>query len=285
MMFYRTDIFEELGLTPPKTWQEFEETVAQLQTKNMQVGISDLFTTHLMQKGINVYNEDLSQTNFDKPEAVEAFEHSMQYFTHTGLPDVFDFYNRFRSGEMPMGIQDISQYNMLSAAAPEIKGLWEMVPIPGTETEDGSVICTEPGSASSAAVLFKKAKDNPGAWEFIRWWAGAEAQSRYGNDLEMILGTAARYMTANKQAIRALPWSNKELGNIFAQWDQVKGIPTIPASFTRARASSFVQVSGFRGSIKSVRSEPSSSITIQRTSMFPVTGRISIFFTVPAIDE
>lgn len=231
MMFYRTDIFEELGLKAPENWQEFKEIVALLQSKNMQVGIPDLFTTLLLQQGIDVYNEDLSATNFEKAEAVGAFEEAMRYFTHTGLPDVFDFYNRFRSGEMPLGIQDIAQYNMLSTAAPEIKGLWEMVPIPGTVAEDGSIIRTQTSGALTAATLFSRAKNNDDAWTFLRWWTGAEAQTRYGSDLENTLGTAARYMAANDEVIKALPWSNKELDNIFAQREFLKGVPTLPASY------------------------------------------------------
>lgn len=230
MMFYRTDIFEELGLEVPQTWQELKEIIALLQSKNMQVGLGNLFTTLLLQKGINLYNEDLSATNFDKIEAVEAFEEAMRYFTHTGLPDAFDFYNRFRSGEMPLGIQSMGQYAMLSTTAPEIKGLWEMVPIPGTVEEDGSINRTQSATAS-AATLFGRAKDNEDAWTFIRWWAGAEAQTRYGNDLEMTLGTAARYLAANNEAIKSLPWSNKELENIFAQREFLKGVETIPAAY------------------------------------------------------
>ncbi len=244
MMFYRTDIFEELELTPPRTWQEFNETVAVLQSNNMQVGIGDLFTTLLAQRGISVYNEKQSATNFDNAEAVDAFQTSMQFFTHYNLPDVFDFYNRFRSGEMPLGIQDISQYSMLSAAAPEIRGLWEMVPIPGTAEDSGSINNSEPGSSSTAAVMFGKTKDNPNAWTFLRWWVGAEAQARYGNDLEMTLGVAGRYIAANRDAVKQLPWSNRELESIFAQWESIKEIPTLPASYylTRGLTNAFRNV-------------------------------------------
>ena len=83
--------------------------------------------------------------------------------------------NRFRSGEMPLGIQDISQYNMLFAAAPEIRDLWEMVPVSGTVSEDGSINNSEPGSSSAAAVMFGRVRDNKDAWTFLRWWTGAEA--------------------------------------------------------------------------------------------------------------
>ena len=45
--------------------------------------------------------------------------------------------------QMPLAIQTYTQYNQLSAAAPEIEGLWDIAPIPGTivgQDENGNVI-------------------------------------------------------------------------------------------------------------------------------------------------
>src|SRR5690606_26674533 len=36
MMFYRTDIFQELGLTPPQTWKEVTEMIPSLQKHNLE---------------------------------------------------------------------------------------------------------------------------------------------------------------------------------------------------------------------------------------------------------
>ena len=38
---------------------------------------------------------------------------------------IYDFYTRFRYGEMPIGIANVEFYNTLVGAAPDIKGLWE----------------------------------------------------------------------------------------------------------------------------------------------------------------
>ena len=243
MMFYRTDVFEELELTPPTNWQEFVETVAVLQSNNMQAGIPDLFLTLLLQNGISVYNEDMSATNFEKPEAVEAFKTSMKFFTQSTLPDVFDFYTRFRTGEMPLGIQPYSMFNTLSAAAPEIRNMWEMVPIPGTVREDGTVNNTQSGSGT-AVILFNHVENQEDAWTFLKWWAGAEAQQRYGADLEMIMGLAARYTPANPEAMKGLDWSNRVLDNLLAQWEVLEEVPTIPASYylTRGLTNAFRNV-------------------------------------------
>ena len=40
MMFYRTDIFEELGIKVPQTWDELIEISTVLANNNMQIGVS-----------------------------------------------------------------------------------------------------------------------------------------------------------------------------------------------------------------------------------------------------
>ena len=42
MLFYRTDIFEELGLEPPQTWDEFSHALEVIQKANLQVGINEV---------------------------------------------------------------------------------------------------------------------------------------------------------------------------------------------------------------------------------------------------
>lgn len=63
-----------------------------------------MFDTLLLQKGLNYFDDSRSSTNFDKPEALEAFREWTDFYTKYGLPQDFDFYNRFRTGEMPIGI-------------------------------------------------------------------------------------------------------------------------------------------------------------------------------------
>lgn len=131
MMFVRTDILEELGLEAPDTWEEMYTVAAVLQRKNMEIGIPSnigMYATLLYQNGGSFFTEDLRQTRFDSEEAVDAFVTWTNFFSRYGFPLSFDFYNRFRSGEMPIGIAAYTTYTMLESAAPEINGRWEMLP-------------------------------------------------------------------------------------------------------------------------------------------------------------
>ena len=137
-----------------------------------------------------------------------------------------------------MGIQSYTMYNQLTAAAPEIKGLWAMAPIPGTLTENSAVNRAQTSSGTAAIMLKSCVKKGlaEDAYEFITWWTGGEAQAHYGNQLEAIMGVAARYTPANTEAFEKLGWSGKESAEIKEQWKWVTATEQIPGSYYINRA-------------------------------------------------
>lgn len=233
MMFYRTDIFHELNITPPRTWNDFYMTAAVLLKNNMTVGISpdlNTFETLLYQQGMTLYNDSRTKTRLDEPEALTAMKQWTQFFSKYGFPQSFSFFNRFRTGEMPLGIQMYSTYNQLMAAAPEINGLWEMLPVPGVLMNDGSVNrCVS--ATGTAAVILNNAKDKEACWSFLKWFVSAQTQYEFGVGTEGLLGIAGRYNTANLAALIRLPWGEAELENIEAQLNNSLATPQIPASY------------------------------------------------------
>lgn len=251
MLFYRTDIFENLGIKPPNDWDEFYKALVVLEQNNLQVaipetnaaqpGISDgisTFNKFLYQNGGRYFNKDLSAARFDEAVAVESFERWCELYTRYSVPRQVDFFNRFRTGEVAMGIQSYTMYNQLTAAAPEIKGLWAMAPIPGTLTENSAVNRAQTSSGTAAIMLKSCVKKGlaEDAYEFITWWTGGEAQAHYGNQLEAIMGVAARYTPANTEAFQKLGWSGKESAEIKEQWKWVTATEQIPGSYYINRA-------------------------------------------------
>ena len=93
----------------------------------------------LFQNGGELYNGTGESTSIDEEAGVKAFEMHTRFFTHYKLPTLYNFVNRFRSGEMPLGISSYSTYNTLVVFAPEIRGLWDFTLIPGTLKEDGTI--------------------------------------------------------------------------------------------------------------------------------------------------
>ena len=240
MMFYRTGIFEEMGLAVPQTWEDFFKTVRILQRSNLQVGVPvpsgtllgnyDLFTAFLYQNGGSIMNEDGTRAVLDSPEAIEAFTTWTNLFVDMGLPLSYDFYSRFRTGEMPLAIQSYTQYNLLMTSAPDLTNLWKMVALPGTMREDGS-IDRSIMSGGTACGISSGCENPEAAWEFIKWWTSAEAQYEYGTQLETIMGAAVRYDTANLEALRMLPWSAEEYEQLHTQILAIREIPETPANY------------------------------------------------------
>lgn len=93
-----------------------------------------------------------------------------------------------------MAVADYTQYNQLTMFAPEIKGLWGMLPVPGVLQEDGTVNRAAAGTVTGAVIL-ANSKMPEEAWRFLRWWVSAETQTQFGQGLESIVGAASRYNT------------------------------------------------------------------------------------------
>lgn len=247
MMFYREDIFNELGLNPPQTWEEFYAIIELLQKSNLEVGVLEtnalnagissgisFFEKLLLQNEGTYYTDDLTKTAFDTEVAYNAFRAWTELYVEYGLDRSFDFFNRFRTGEMPIGIMGYGVYNQLYAAAPEIRGLWKMTSIPGTKQADGTILRTET-AAGTSAILLDNCKNKDEAWEFIKWWTDSSAQGAYGSELEASLGVAARYDTANIEAFDSIGWTEEEANVLKAQWELVTDIPQIPGNYFISR--------------------------------------------------
>ena len=235
MLFYRTDIFEELGLDVPQTWDEFVNIANQLHLHQLDVGIPinvdvSMYYTMLMQNGGRVFTDDLSQTLLDTQVSVNAFSQWTHLFTETGLPLSYDLFNRFRSGEMPMAIAPYNACNQITSAAPEIRNLWNMVEIPGTVMPDGSINRVQ--SASGTASVILASTEHPDeAWEFLKWWVGETAQIRYAQDIESRVGTIGRVASANTKALASLGYANSVKVALMKQRESVREIPQVPGNY------------------------------------------------------
>lgn len=263
VMFYRKDVLEELDLEVPNTWKEFIEMLPTIQGNNLSVGIPtaagssttttqastavastapdlSLYFTLLYQYGGDMYNEKGTKTTVDDEAGVKAFDDYVRYFNDYGLPTIYDFVSRFRSGEMPIGISAYSTYNTLMVSAPEIRGLWDFTLVPGTEytDENGNTYIDRSDFITGNATMMIKTEDENlrnNSWEFMKWWASIDTQVRFGREIEALLGSSARYATANKDAFAQLSWSNDDIEILSAQWDQTVGIREVPGGYYTGR--------------------------------------------------
>ena len=297
MMFYRKDIFVELGVSVPDTWEDFYNIIYSLNKEELDIGFPtgiggatllmyqqgetyydegnydyylDLFRTYYNEKGYgNEYTDvddyllnglhytyvdadgnvrpktDGMTINLDSDVALADFKKVCELFTLYDFPVSYSFANRFRSGEMPLTVTGYGEYNSLIVFAPEINGLWEFTPLPGTAYEDPETGETRVNNTTVGAVttmlLMRSVNDKNalGAWTYMQWWMSAEVQSAFGNEMIALLGPSAKQATANMTALEGMSWSKDEFDNLLAQFKAVECTPEYPGSYIVGRYTNF----------------------------------------------
>lgn len=265
MLFYRKDIMSQLGLAIPQTWKDVIAMLPVLQKNQLNFGMPTAsavgstitaYTILLYQNNGSLYSGTGEQSTLDSAASVEAFSFLTSLYKNYEIPISIDFVNRFRSGEVPIGIADYSTYNQLSVFAPELAGLWGFTSVPGIRQADGTVNRTVPGTVT-ASVMMEQCKDKQLAWEFMKWWTRSDSQVKFGRELESVMGTAARYPTANMEALYQIPWTKECFTELMNQWKSVKGIPEVPGGYYTPRYLDFA----FRKSVYDTSSDPGEAIT------------------------
>ncbi len=245
VLFYREDVLAELGLEPPQTWDDLIGLLPTIQGNNMSVGVPypdittvdmSILNSLIYQHGGSVYDDEAMHTTIDREDGVAAFKLYTSLYNDYGLPTVYDFVSRFRSGEMPIGVASYSVYNTLTVSAPEIRGLWDFTLFPGTLREDGTIDRSVHAAGNSCMMIAtdnQKIKDN--AWEFLKWWVSTDVQVRYGREIESVLGSSARYTTANRDALAQLAWSADQLAILREQMSHTVGFREIAGGYSTTR--------------------------------------------------
>lgn len=246
VLFYRTDILNELNLTVPETWDEAYNIMFELQKNNMEFGVPtglNGYALFLYQFDGELYTADGTASLLDSDESVKAFSWWTSLFSDLSMPMSYNFVNRFRSGEMPIGIADYTTYNTLTVFAPEIHGLWDMALVPGVLRQDGTINRSTP-SGGTCSMIMSSCEYPAQAWQFLRWWCRGDTQRTYGTRIETKLGASARYPAANRTAFENLMWTPKQLEVLQKQFQYVRGIPEVPGGYFTSRhvENSFRQV-------------------------------------------
>jgi len=113
-------------------------------------------------------------------------------------------------------------------SAPEIRGLWDFTIVPGmvrmdengNEYVDHSVYST--GNCSMMIRCEDEAKKQR-SWKFMKWWVQSDAQVRFGRKLEALIGSSARYATANREAFSQMAWNANDMEILSRQWESIVG--------------------------------------------------------------
>ncbi|MBR7132540.1 MAG: extracellular solute-binding protein [Clostridia bacterium] len=236
MLFVRTDVFESLGLKVPTTWDEFYAILPILQFNNFEIGLgggSTTFSSLLKQNDLSLFKADRTGTDVASDLAATVCRQWTEFFTKYDFPLTLNFYNRFRSGEVPIGTSVYTLAAQLDTLAPEIRGMWAMYPMIGTVKEDGTVDNSQAplgdGYGSTAVLLNEESKEQ--SWEFLKWFLSEDTQAEYGNKIEARLGVVDRVPTSNVAAFKRLGWSAETREVLLEQWSKQRPTVVVPGHY------------------------------------------------------
>ena len=185
VLFYRSDILEENGITePPTTWDELRADAKTLAKRgNGQFGYyipqwdSALPVIMTWDHGDEIVTAD-GAVDFDTPGFAAAVDLYSGLYADGSVPTNADFDQTqgFISGAAPMLVSGPYLANAISSAAPELEGKWSVAPIPAAD-DDRSVL------AGSNLGVWGATDNQEGALALLDFLSTAETQlTWYGLD-------------------------------------------------------------------------------------------------------
>ena len=240
ILFYRKDVLNTLNLEVPNTWYEVMDMLPELQRFGMNFYIPlannaafksfDTTFPWIAQFGGKLYADDGFSVAYDDPNTMAALDMMTDLFKIYALPiEVGSFYQRFRYGDLPIGVGDFGMYVQLLNAAPEIAGLWDIELLPGIE-QNGEINRSFVG-ASTVNMIFKGSDKQQAAWDFLTWWGEAETQVQYAENLLTTYGSAYLWNTAVIDAFSEMSWDIHHQEIILEQWQYIYDTVKVPGSY------------------------------------------------------
>ena len=238
--YYRTDIFDELGLSAPESWDEVIEILPVLYANGMSVStllansasLKPLLSMYpyINQKGVGLYSEDGTEVIFLEKDFADAFVSLTELYTKYSLPHtVSNFYVNFRDGLSPLGVTDMGTYILLKNSSPDLEGRWAITDTIGVKQEDGSISNAMPLIANGSYIMKASDKQDE-AWTFLKWWQSDKIQAAYSMNLQLTYGEEVLWIPANVGALAIYsPLSEEDMEVVMKRFENIKEIPHHPA--------------------------------------------------------
>ncbi|MFH1783272.1 MAG: extracellular solute-binding protein [bacterium] len=177
LMYVRLDIFKELGLSVPTTWEELTALIPKLKAEGKEFVIGwgnkewiGAFP-FIWQAGGNVYTEDGLKSNLTSPEAVKGLRFFTDLYTKYGMPyAILDAFTGFVTGDFPIMIDGDWITPTLFTQASDITGKWVVSMLPSGPAGNIGFI----GGRSMG--IFASSKHKKEAMQFLTYITSPEAQ-------------------------------------------------------------------------------------------------------------
>lgn len=227
MMYYRTDILQQNGINPPKTWDDLSAALTKLMSAGKAKGLGFNWGTtgwlgyfnFLYAAGGTLYDNQCTKATVNSPEGLKALQfYSDLYSKYKAPTDTStDFEAGLASGDYPIGFNGSWELINMEVSHPEIKGKWAAAPLP-----------SGPGGKSTAFIggralsIMNTSKSQDQAAEFIRYLFTDQAAQQTSDQAAKLstLWLPARVDMADKLQIPA-----DRISAIKAQLNDAAGPP------------------------------------------------------------
>lgn len=245
-VIYRTDIFENLGLMVPDTWDDLREMLPQLQRYGMNfyhnissgVGYKWFYQTTplIYQNGGRLYAENGTATAIDSPDSVRGLKELGDLFVAYSLDtQVNEFFNSFRYSVLPVGIVDSNTYILIKNGATELEGQWALAPYLGTVQDNGEVSRWYVANGTGG-VIFSDSDKTEQAWEFLKWWTDTQVQVEYTYTLRSTYGDTYFWLPSNVEALQQAPIAQEDKVVILDMVQWLRDVPRTPGQYLVERS-------------------------------------------------
>ena len=199
-MFYRTDIFKQLGLQPPKTWQDFADDAARIHAADpthyitsMDPGDAGGVDSLIWQAGGKPFRTDGTKVSVDLADPGAAKVSSL--WTSLLAKKLVDpapgwtneWWQGMAAGKYAMWITGAWAPGSIAATIPQTSGKWAAAPVP--QWTAGADVSSENGGSSDAVPVTSKNK--AAAVAFAEWLNSDPVATRALNDSGLFPATTA----------------------------------------------------------------------------------------------
>lgn len=192
------------------------------------------FNTFLFQNGGKHYKDGNRESALDSQEAYDAFVKWTEAYTVYRVMAMGNAVQHFRLGSVPIVVGTVGTYIQFQHVAPELYGKWDITLIPGTEQPDGTINRYAAGPVGTA-LMFTQTENPEAAWEFLKWWTSTDIQTRFGSEIESIVGPEARWLSANVEAFEAMNWDLEHLEVMKESMKWIKNVPNVLGGYYTQR--------------------------------------------------
>ncbi|MFC8723512.1 ABC transporter substrate-binding protein [Kitasatospora sp. NPDC057198] len=191
VMLYRTDVFQQYGITaPPKTWDELKSTAKKITDESAAAGkkvsgwqfkgmddhlnaINSTWESFLCQAGGSLTSPDYAASTQATEAGRTAMEYMKSFYTDKVSPTGTSALNGFISGEVAMFPFFQSVIANVQAGGDKTAGKWAVAPMPAGPKSGCSMV------GGHSLVARSDSRNLNAAGDFMRWLASPERSAQY----------------------------------------------------------------------------------------------------------